>query len=157
MLRTQISLIGILFLAIFFETVVVPGIWNALRIDLFMGMVVGVIIHLGFSQGLGFVLLTSLVLQAFSGARPGLLPMIYLCVFFLLGLLKDIIYMENVLTQSILSAAFSFLTALALVFSLDMTLSRAEFVPMATGAVLTGCLSPLMVELVSRLKKVHEA
>lgn len=46
-----------------------PGLWYPLRIDLLLGMVIGVIIHLGFSQGLVFVLVASLSLQAFSG--PG--------------------------------------------------------------------------------------
>ena len=111
MLRTHISLAGIIFLAVFFETVFVPGIWNALRVDLFIGMIIGVMIHLGFSQGLTFVLVTSLFLQAFSGARPGLVPMIYLGIFLVVCLLKGIIYMENILTQLILAGVLSILVA----------------------------------------------
>jgi hypothetical protein len=157
MLRTQISLVGIIFLAIFFETVFVPGVWSGLRVDLFIGMIIGVMIHLGFSEGLTFVLVTSLLLQAFSGARPGLVPMIYLGVFFVVCLLKGIIYMENILTQLILAGVLSILVAYALTISLDLNLSRAELVSMAIGGLLTGMVSPLMVALVGSLKKSYEA
>jgi hypothetical protein len=157
MLRTQISLAGIIFVAVFFETVLVPGVWSRLRIDLFIGMIIGVMIHLSFSQGLTFVLITSLLLQAFSGARPGLVPMIYLGIFFVACLLKGIIYMENILTQLILAGVFSILVASALVISLDLNPSQAELFSMAAGGVLTGLLSPLMVALVGSLKKAYEA
>jgi hypothetical protein len=157
MLRTQISLAGIIFLAVFIETVLVPGVWSMLRVDLFIGMIIGVMIHLSFSNGLTFVLITSLLLQAFSGARPGLVPMIYLGIFFVVCLLKGIIYMENILTQLILAGVLSILVASALVISLDQNLSQAELVSMAAGGVLTGLLSPLMVALVGSLKKAYEA
>jgi hypothetical protein len=157
MLRTQISLAGIIFVAVFFETVLVPGVWSRLRIDLFIGMIIGVMIHLSFSQGLTFVLITSLLLQAFSGARPGLVPMIYLGIFFVVCLLKGIIYMENILTQLILAGVLSILVASALTISLDLNLSRSELVSMAIGGVLTGMVSPLMVALVGSLKKAYEA
>jgi hypothetical protein len=157
MLRTQISLAGIIFLAVFFETVLVPGIWSSLRVDLFIGMIIGVMIHLGFSEGLAFVLVTSLFLQAFSGARPGLVPMIYLCTFYVVFLLKGIIYMENIYTQLILGGVLSILVASALTISLDLNPSQAELFSMAIGGVLTGLLSPLMVTLVGHLKKAYEA
>jgi hypothetical protein len=157
MLRTQISLAGIIFLAVFFETVLVPGVWSGLRVDLFIGMIIGVMIHLSFAQGLTFVLVTSLLLQAFSGARPGLVPMIYLCIFFVVWLLKGIIYMENIFTQLILAGVLSILVASTLVISLDLNLSQAELFSMAVGGVFTGLLSPLMVTLVGHLKKAYEA
>jgi hypothetical protein len=157
MLRTHISLAGIIFLAVFFETVFVPGVWNSLRVDLFIGMIIGVMIHLGFSQGLTFVLVTSLFLQAFSGARPGLVPMIYLGIFFVVCLLKGIIYMENILTQLILAGVLSILVATGLVISFDLSMSEAELVSMVVGGVLTGMVSPLMVALVGSMKKAYEA
>jgi hypothetical protein len=157
MLRTQISLAGIIFLAVYFETVLVPEIWSSLRIDLFIGMVIGVMIHLGFSRGLIFVLVTSLILQGFSGARPGLVPMIYLCIFFVVCLLKGIIYMENIFTQIILGGVLSILVAFAMVVTMNLKPSQAEFFSMAVGGVLTGLLSPWMVALVGHLKKAYEA
>jgi hypothetical protein len=157
MLRTQISLVGIIFLSVFFETVLVPGVWSMLRVDLFIGMIIGVMIHLSFSEGLTFVLVTSLILQSFSGARPGLVPMMYLCIFFVVFLLKGIIYMENIFTQLILAGVLYILVAFALTISLDLNMSQAELFAMAAGGVITGLLSPLMVGLVGSLKKAYEA
>jgi len=157
MLKTQSSLMGILLLAVFIETTLVPGIFSRLRIDLFMGMIIGVIIHLSFSQGLGFVVLASLLLQAFSGARPGLIPMIYLCSFIVTGLLKGVIYLENIFTQVFLSMALCILVTFSLAVSLDMNPTQTELAAMAAGALLTGCTAPFMVALVGHLKKTHEA
>jgi hypothetical protein len=157
MLRTQISLLGIIFLAVFIETVLIPGVWSTLRIDLFIGMIIGIIIQMSFSQGLAFVIVASIILQAFSGARPGLIPMIYLCTYLIIYLLKGIVYMENVFTQLILAMVIYILAACSLIVSLDLNLTWSELIPLATGAVLTGLISPLMVVLVDRLKKAYEA
>jgi len=157
MLRTQISLLGIIFLAVFIETVLIPGVWSTLRIDLFIGMIIGIIIQMSFSEGLAFVIVASIILQAFSGARPGLIPMIYLCTYLIIYLLKGIVYMENVFTQLILAMVIYILAACSLVVSLDLNLTWSELIPLTTGAVLTGLISPLMVVLVDRLKKAYEA
>jgi hypothetical protein len=157
MLRTQISLLGIIFLAVFIETVLIPGVWSTLRIDLFIGMIIGIIIQMSFSEGLAFVIVASIILQAFSGARPGLIPMIYLCTYLIIYLLKGIVYMENVFTQLILAMVIYILAACSLIVSLDLNLTWSELIPLATGAVLTGLISPLMVVLVDRLKKAYEA
>lgn len=157
MLKTQISLLGIIFLAAFIEIVLIPGLWSPLRIDLLLGMVIGVIIHLGFSQGLLFVLASSLFLQAFSGARPGLIPLFYLFTFIVVDVLKDVIYLENILTQAMLAALFSACAACSLILFLDMNLTPVEIVPLAVGSVLTGCVSPFMVSLVGRVKRSYEA
>jgi len=157
MLRTQISLLGIIFLAVFIETVLVPDIGSGLRIDLFIGMIIGIIIYLGFSEGLAFVMVASIILQAFSGARPGLVPMIYLCTFLVVDLLKGVIYMENILTQLILAMVIYILSASALVVSMDLNLTQTELMFLSASAVLTGLMSPLMVVLVDRLKKAYDA
>jgi hypothetical protein len=156
MLRTQISLLGIIFLSVFIETVLVPDVWNALRVDLFIGVIIGIIIHMGFSNGLVFVLVTSLFLQAFSGARPGLIPMIYLCTFLAVDLLKGIVYLENVFTQLILSLVIYVLAASLLIVSMDLKITQVELISLTIGAVLTGLVSPLMVTLVERMKKAYE-
>ena len=157
MLKTQISLLGIIFLVVFIEIVLVPELWNALRIDLLLGMVIGVIIHLGFSQGLLFVLVSSLFLQAFSGARPGLIPLFYLFTFIVVDVLKDVIYLENILTQVILAAVFSVLASCSLILFLGISPTPVEILPLAAGSLLTGCASPFMVALVERVKRGYEA
>lgn len=156
MLKTQISLIGVVFLAVFIQTVLIPGIWSPLRVDLFLGMIVGVIIHVGFSHGLLFVLVSSFLLQAFTGARAGLVPLFYVFTFLAVDVIKDIIYLENVMTQLVLGALFSALSAWALVVFLDTSPTLSEIIPMVTGCLLTGCVSPLMVSLVGRVKRAYE-
>lgn len=153
MVRTQISLFGILLLAMFLETFIVPGLWSTLRVDLLIGMTIGVIIHLSFSQGLVFVMVASLVLQPFSGARTGFIPMLYLFGFFALDLLKNVIYLENVQTQLILAVIFNVIFVEAYVVSLDMSLGQTEIWPLLAGSLLTGVLCPLMVTVVGNVKK----
>ena len=157
MLKTQISLLGVIFLAVFVEAVVMPGLWSPLRVDLLLGMVIGVIVHLGFSQGLFFVLASSLLLQAFSGARPGLIPLFYVFTFIVIDVIKDFIYLENAMTQVLLATAFFVLASGALVVFLDIHLMPLEIVPMVLGSVLTGIFSPVMVSIVGRVKRAYEA
>lgn len=120
-------------------------------------MVIGVIIHLGFSQGLLFALVSSLLLQAFSGARPGLIPLFYLFAFIVIDILKEVIYLENVTTQVMLAAVFSALAACGLILFLNISLTPLEIIPLVAGVVFTGCASPLMVTLVGRVKRGYEA
>jgi hypothetical protein len=157
MARIQISLFGILFLAIFIESFIVPGLWGPLRADLFIGMSIGVVIYLSFSEGLIFVMVSSLILQAFCGARPGLLPMLYLVGYLAMDLLKNIIYMENVLTQFLLAAAFNALMVAAYASSMNMVLGQAEILPLVAGSLLTGTLSPFMAAMVGQLKKTYDS
>jgi hypothetical protein len=155
-LKTQTSLLGIVFAAAFIGIVLMPGLWYPLRIDLLLGMVIGVIIHLGFSQGLVFVLVASLSLQAFSGARPGLIPLFYLVAFIMIDVLKDVIYLENITTQILLTIILSALAACGLIVFLDIRPSPLEIIPLAVCCVLSGCASPLMVDLVGRIKRGYE-
>jgi hypothetical protein len=158
MARVQISLVGILFVVLFIETIIVPELWSTLRVDLLIGMCIGVIIHLSFSQGLIFMMISSLTLQAFSGARPGFLPLLYLFGYLVLDLLKNVIYMENVLTQVLLAASFNVLMVAAYAVSMNMVvLGEAEMWPLFTGSLITGVLSPFMVAMVSHLKKAYDA
>ena len=157
MARIQISLFGILFLAIFLETFIIPGLWGPLRADLLIGMSIGVIIHLSFSQGLVFVMVSSFILQAFCGARPGLMPLLYLFGYLALDILKNIIYMENILTQIILAAVFNALMVAAYAASMNMVFGQAELWPLFAGSFITGLLSPFMVAMVGHLKKTYDA
>ncbi len=157
MVRTQISLFGILFLAVFLDAVIVPGLWSGLRVDLLIGMLIGVIIHLSFSQGLIFIMIASLILQAFSGARPGFVPMMYLFGFLAIDILKNVIYLENVLTQLFLALVFNMLMVAAVFISMDMVLGPPEILSLSAGSILTGLLSPLMVYMVGYLKGTYES
>ncbi|MFY9399427.1 MAG: hypothetical protein WAR22_13795, partial [Desulfomonilia bacterium] len=65
--KYQISLFGILLAAVCLEATIIPSVWSPLRVDFFIGMIIGQIIFIPFSPGLVFVIVGSLVLQAFSG------------------------------------------------------------------------------------------
>ncbi|MDX9763027.1 MAG: hypothetical protein RBT82_13335, partial [Desulfomonilia bacterium] len=91
--KFQISLFGILFAVILMEATVIPAVWAPLRVDFFIGMIIGQIIFVPFSQGFPFVILGSLILQAFSGARLGLIPLLYIFIFLAIEMLKNFIYL----------------------------------------------------------------
>jgi len=154
--KFQISLFGILFVAILMEATVIPAVWAPLRVDFFIGMIIGQIIFVPFSQGFPFVILGSLILQAFSGARLGLIPLLYIFIFLAIEVLKNFIYLENAYTQALLGIFFYFLFAVAMAFLSDFSYLKGTTSPLAAGAVLTGCLSPMMVYIVGRLQTVYE-
>ncbi|HPD20159.1 MAG: hypothetical protein ACOX3E_09010 [Desulfomonilia bacterium] len=154
--KFQISLFGILFVAILMEATVIPAVWAPLRVDFFIGMIIGQIIFVPFSQGFPFVILGSLILQAFSGARLGLIPLLYIFIFLAIEVLKNFIYLENAYTQALLGIFFYFLFVVAMAFLSDFSYLKGTTSPLAAGAVLTGCLSPMMVYIVGRLQTVYE-
>ena len=152
----QISLFGILFAAILMEATVIPAVWAPLRVDFFIGMIIGQIIFVPFSQGFPFVILGSLILQAFSGARLGLIPLFIIVIFMAIEVLKNFIYLENVYTQAALGILFYCLFAVATAFLADFSYLKGATSPLAAGAVFTGCVSPMMVYIVGRLQTVYE-
>jgi hypothetical protein len=154
--KFQISLFGILFAVILMEATVIPAVWAPLRVDFFIGMIIGQIIFVPFSQGFPFVILGSLILQAFSGARLGLIPLLYIFIFLAIEMLKNFIYLENVYTQALLGILFYCLFAVATVFLADFSYLKGIISPLVAGAVLTGCVSPMMVYVVGRLQTTYE-
>ncbi len=157
MIRTQISLLGILCIAVFLQTFIVPGLWGSLRIDFIIGMTIGVIVHLSFSGGLLFVLVSSLVLQAFSGARPGLIPLMYVFGYLVVDVLKNIIYLENIFTQAMLAIAINTLMVAAFALSVNTALGEAELWRLFAGSLITGIVTPFMISMVGYLKKTYDA
>lgn len=154
--KYQISLFGILLAAVCLEATIIPSVWSPLRVDFFIGMIIGQIIFVPFSQGFPFVILGSLILQAFSGARLGLIPLLYIFIFLAIEVLKNFIYLENAYTQALLGIFFYFLFVVAMAFLSDFSYLKGTTSPLAAGAVLTGCLSPMMVYIVGRLQTVYE-
>jgi hypothetical protein len=156
-LKLQISLAGIVFACAFVEGAMAPAVWTPLRMDLVLGMVVGAVVHMGFSQGLLFVMISSMLLQAFTGARPGLVPLFYLTFFTAVHVLKDFIYLENPFTQALLSAVFFAAGVICCFLILDIAPEPPGMAALTAGCVLTGCAGPLMTGLVGRLKKAYGA
>ena len=157
MWKLQISLFGILFVVIFVQATIVPLVWSPLRIDLFIGMIIGLIIHTPYSQGFPFIILASLVLQAFSGARLGYLPLLYVFTYLCIDLLKNIVYLENVFTQLIIGFLFYLITTMAVFASMHVSIIDMNLGILFFGALVTGCMSPVMTSLVSHLKSTYES
>lgn len=154
--KFQISLFGILFATILLEVGIIPLIWPPLRIDFLIGMIIGQIIFVPFSQGFPFIILASLVLQAFSGARIGLIPLLYIVVFIIIDILKNFIYLENVYTQALLGIfLYSFLTSVSAVIVDSHFLDDAT-IPLIAGMVVTGIVTPVMVSIVGRLQSAYD-
>ena len=142
---------------IFVEASVIPFIWADLRVDFFIGMIIGQIICIPFSQGFPFVILSALILQAFSGARIGLIPLVYILVFLFLDNIKKLVYFENRYTQMVLGfICYLALTGFFLIFA-DTSALHGKALSLLFGAVLSGAISPAMVSIVCRLQTVYES
>lgn len=154
--KFQISLFGILFAAILLEVGIIPSLWSPLRIDFLIGMLIGQVIFIPFSQGFPFVILASLIVQAFSGARIGLLPFIYIAVFLTIDVLKHVIYLENMFTQAFLSIFFYSLIASATAVITGSNYLEDGVVPLVAGMIITGIVSPVMASVIGRLRTAYE-
>ena len=157
MWRLQISLFGILFAVIFLEATIIPSIWAPLRVDFFIGMIIGQIIYIPFSQGFPFVILSALILQAFSGARLGLIPLLYILIFLAIGFLKNLVYLENTYTQIVMGIGFYLVLIVGAVIFVDINALEGKAGSLIIGALLSGCVSPAMVYTVCRLQMAYES
>lgn len=150
--KLQTSLLGIFIAALMVEVSIIPSVWAPLRVDFLIGMIIGQIVFIPFSQGFPFVILSSLLIEAFSGARMGLLPLLYIAVFLATDFLKEVIYLENVFIQGFLGVFFYFVIAGATAMITGATFLEDMIIPLIAGMVITGALSPVMAALVGRLQ-----
>ncbi len=150
--KLQISLLGIFIAALMMEVSIIPSLWAPLRVDFLIGMIIGQIVFIPFSQGFPFVILASLLIEAFSGARVGLLPLLYIAVFLATDFLKEVIYLENVFIQGFLGVFFYVAIAGATAMITGATFLEDMIIPLIAGMAMTGALSPVMAALVGRLQ-----
>jgi len=150
--KLQISLLGIFIAALMMEVSIIPSVWAPLRVDFLIGMIIGQIVFIPFSQGFPFVILASLLIEAFSGARVGLLPLLYIAVFLATDFLKEVIYLENVFIQGFLGVFFYVVIAGATAMITGATFLEDMIIPLIAGMAMTGALSPVMAALVGRLQ-----
>ena len=115
------------------------------------------IIYMPFSQGFPFVILSALILQAFSGARIGLIPLLYILTFLAIDMIKNMIYLENIYTQIVVGMGFYLVITFCTVILTDTGALEGRALPLIVGAVLSGCISPAMVYIVCRLKVAYES
>lgn len=150
--KLQISLLGIFVAALMMEVSIIPSVWAPLRVDFLIGMIIGQIVFIPFSQGFPFVIIASLLIEAFSGARVGLLPLLYIAVFLATDFLKEVIYLENVFIQGFLGVFFYVVIAGATAMITGATFLEDMIIPLVAGMAMTGALSPVMAALVGRLQ-----
>jgi len=156
MWRIQISLLGILFFIIFIETSVIPFISQGLRVDFFIGMIIALVIYAPFSRGFIFVIISTLFLQAFTGARLGYISLFYMIAYLGLDLLKNIIYLESFTVQFLIGASFQVFIVFLAAIIVGMDVFPVGIYSLMTGAFFTGIVTPVMVYIVYRLQIAYE-
>lgn len=138
------------------EVTIIPWLWSSLRVDLFLGVVIGLVIYSPFSQGFFFVVLSALVLQAFSGARTGYLPFVYVCAYFILDQMKGLLFLENWVVQGLLG----FLGNLAILFTaglfVRLDVLQEGWLPILVGAGITAVACPFLIACVQMIWAGYE-
>lgn len=157
MWRRQISLIGILVGVLLLEVTIIPWLWSSLRVDLFLGMVLGLAIYSPFPQGFFFVLLAAPVLQAFTGARAGYLPFAYVLAYVIIDLMKGFIFLENVVVQCLLGLLFSLAILFTAGLFVRLDVLQEGWVPILLGAGITAGICPVLVACVRMIWSGYEA
>ncbi len=157
-LTIRIIKIGCLFVSVvIIETSVFPDIANLVRIDLFLGLILGMVITIPFGTASILVIVLSFLLQAFSGASMGSLPFIYLITFLGLTAAKNVVYLENIVSQIFLGGLSYILgIVLARLFT-PIYVSPPFIASVLASSLLTGIATPLVVYMVRILWRQDEA
>ncbi len=154
--KKSASLTLLVIISVIFQIKIFPWISTGLRIDLLLCLVVSLCIFSRFSYGLVFVLIMSYFIQAFSGARAGFLPFIYLGSFLLLDLIKNILFLDTIPAQIILSFVLCILINLSAVLFSEMLITDVTWIPVIAGSVLTAVTCPFIINLCRRILVQHE-
>ena len=157
-LTTNITKVTCLFLAtVTMETSLFPVIVDTVRIDLFIGLILGMVIATSFGTAGILVIVFSFLLQAFSGASLGSLPFIYLTIFLGLTAAKNMVYLENTISQMVLGTAFYVLGIVLFRLFIPIHISLGFVASILASSVLTGLTTPLIVYMVRMLWREDEA
>ncbi len=156
MWHTEAILAGVFVVVVLLEATLLPLMLPALRVDLFLGMVLGVIIYRPFARGFLFVLACSVILQAFTGARLGYFPFVYVLSYLLADFLRNLIYLENTLAQGVVGLGLYVMIVLTAAFFADVVPLAHGLPAFLLSAVLTGLATPLLVGLVGLIRVAYE-
>jgi cell shape-determining protein MreD len=154
--KKSASLTLLAVISVIFQIMVFPWISSDLRIDLLLCLVISLCIFCRFHYGLVFVLIMSYVLQAFSGARAGFLPFCYLGSFMLLDIIRNILFLDSIAAQMVLSFVLCIFINLSAVLFSDMLISDVRWIPVITGSILTAVICPFIIKLSRRILVNHE-
>jgi hypothetical protein len=154
--KKSASLILLAVISVIFQIKVFPWISTGLRIDLLLCLVMSLCIFSRFRYGLIFVMIMSYVLQAFSGARAGFLPFCYLGSYLLLDIIKNILFLDTIPAQVILSFILCILINLSAVLFSEMVISDVRWIPVIAGSILTAAVCPFIIKLSRHIMVHHE-
>lgn len=157
MWRIYGSLSALLLGTILVEVTVIPAFWSNLRVDIFLGLLIGLAVYSPFMHGFLFVASAALLLQAFTGARFGYLPFAYVMAFFLLDVMKGIIFLENIVVQCLLGFFLNLVIVEAATLFVRMDVLQEGWLPLLAGAVCTAVVSPIMAYSVKQIWSGYEA
>ncbi|HQP31069.1 MAG TPA: hypothetical protein PLB81_07055 [Deltaproteobacteria bacterium] len=156
MWRIYGSLSALLVVTVLVEVTVIPALWSNLRVDLFLGLVVGLAVYGPFSHGFVFTALSTLLLQAFTGARFGYLPFVYMMIYFLLDVMKGLIFLENIVVQCLLGFILNLVIVEAATLFVRMDVLQEGWLPLLAGAGCTALATPLMAYTVRLIWSGYE-
>lgn len=156
MWRIYGSLSALLLGIILIEVTVIPSLWSKLRVDLFLGLVVGLAVYSPFAHGFVFVALATLPLQAFTGARFGYLPFVYVMAFFLLDVMKGLFFLENLVVQCLLGFVLNLVIVKAATLFVHMDVLQEGWLPLLAGAGCTAAATPIMAYAVKLIWSGYE-
>ncbi|MEA3224044.1 MAG: hypothetical protein U9P49_12895 [Thermodesulfobacteriota bacterium] len=157
MWKIAIKLFGLFVLILLIETTITPYISGFLRIDLFLGLIMGLVIYVPFAYGITATFIFSFLLQAFSGARLGSLPFVYIGVYLGIELVKGFVYPENILVQIALVCVFNVLVVAITGGFMDIWFVEEGLCPLILGTALTGLAAPVMIVTIKQLYQKNES
>ncbi|MCD6569196.1 MAG: hypothetical protein J7L53_00660 [Deltaproteobacteria bacterium] len=157
MLKVAIKLFGLFLLILLIEVTIIPSISSSLRIDLFLGLIMGLVIYAPFTYGVVSTFIFSFLLQAFSGVRLGVFPFVYVGAYLGIEFVKDIIYLESIVSQVVVACIFNILIASITGGLMDRWFIEEGLLPLIFGTALTGLFAPVMTFTIKQLWPADES
>lgn len=150
-LKKVIKLLLFLVVAVTFQIKIIPWILPDIRIDMFLCFVISLCIFARFPHGLFAVIIGSFALEAFSGAKPGYLPITYTISYFLLDMIKYIIFVDTIPAQIFFCFILSLLMAATSKFFYQISLGDVGMFSILASSALTAAICPIVVKYSGRI------
>jgi hypothetical protein len=154
--KKSTSLVLLVVISVIFQIKIFPWISTGLRIDLFLCLVISLCIFSRFPYGLILVLGISYMLQAFSGAKAGVLPFCYVGSYLFLDLIKNVLFLDTIPVQIVFCFVLCMLINLSAVLFSEMLLTNIIWIPVITGSFLTAVICPFFIKLSRHILVNHE-
>lgn len=150
-LKKAIKLLLFFVVAVTFQVKIIPWMFPDLRIDIFLCFVISLCIFARFPHGLLAVIIASFALQAFSGAKPGYLPITYTICYFLLDMIKYILFVDTIPAQMFFCFILSLLMAATSKFFYQISLADVGILSILASSALTAAICPIIVKYSGRI------